>query len=190
MNAYRRAVWRLFKPLLAGLGPVPRVLDFGSGDGWFAQEMRKRLPGVELLPLDVQRRARELVEPVLYDGSRIPFADRSFDLAYSVDVLHHCPDPRASLREVLRCTGRYFLLKDHTYRGPLGKAALCLLDEVGNRRFGVPSPHHYQRRWEWLPWIEEAGFRRRALIRPAPCHRGVLGWLTNHLQLVGLWERT
>jgi SAM-dependent methyltransferase len=190
MNPYRRRVLELVRPLLRPHAPLGRALDFGAGDGWFARSFVEEGLVKEVVPVDVQRRARPVAEVVLYDGARLPFDDRSFDLVCSLDVLHHCPSPRAALRDALRCSDRFFLLKDHNYRGPLGKAALCLLDEIGNRRFGVPSVYHYQRRWEWLPWIGEAGFALRELVHPALCHKGPLGWATNGLQFVGLWERT
>jgi hypothetical protein len=110
-------------------------------------------------------------------------------MAYSVDVLHHCSDPRERLLDLLRCTGRYLLLKDHTHTGVLGRATLAVLDELGNRRFRVRSVFRYQRGWEWFTTIEDAGFRLEALIHPAPCQGRILGQFTNRLQFVGLWQR-
>lgn len=190
MSAYRTNVWALVRPLLEPLRPLDRALDFGSGDGWFTARVSESGVAREVVPVDVLRRRRSLVEPMLYDGARLPFADRSFDLAFAIDVLHHCPDPAASLRDLARCAGRYLLLKDHTHRTAFGRLALAVLDEIGNRRFGVRSRYRYQRRWEWLPLIEEAGFRRRALIHPARCEsRPPVSWFSARLQFVGLWER-
>jgi SAM-dependent methyltransferase len=189
MNGYRRRLLDLLRDVLGEHAPVARALDFGAGDGWFACEFGRGGLAREVVAVDVRPREQAVVPTLVYDGRRLPFADRAFDLVSSIDVLHHCPDPRASLREALRCAGRFFLLKDHTYRGLAGKLALCVLDEVGNRRFGVPSLYHYQRAHEWFPTIAGAGFVLRRLVHPAPCHRGVLGWATNRLQFVGLWER-
>lgn len=190
MSSYRANVWALVRPLLAGLGPLDRALDFGSGDGWFTAQARALNLAREIVPVDVQRRRSVLVEPLRYDGARLPFEDRSFDLAFAIDVLHHCPDSATSLRDLLRCTRRYLLLKDHTYATPLGRMALMALDELGNRRFGVVSRYRYQRRWEWLPVIEGAGFRRRALVHPARCEtRPPISWFSAPLQFIGLWER-
>jgi SAM-dependent methyltransferase len=190
MNAYRRRVLGLLGDLLRPYAPVRRALDFGAGDGWFAHAFGEERLAEEVVPVDVQKRERCFLPALLYDGHRLPFADRTFELVSSIDVLHHCPDPRAGLEEALRCAGRFFLLKDHTYRTPAGRAILCLLDEIGNRRFGIPSPYHYQRAYEWFPWIERSGFGLRRLLHPAPCHRGLLGWSTNRLQFAALWERT
>jgi SAM-dependent methyltransferase len=191
VNAYRRNVVRFLTELLAPVAPVDRALDFGAGDGWFAHELERsglirRVVGAEVL----RRRGRRFVEPILYDGRRLPFADRSFDLVYAVDVLHHTPDPPAALREALRCCRSHFVLKDHTHTSRLGRWTLALLDEVGNRRFGVPSLYRYQRDWEWLPVIEDAGFALEELHHPVVCERRpVLSWFVNEFQFVGRWRR-
>jgi SAM-dependent methyltransferase len=190
VNPYRRRIFDLARELLVPHGPFARALDFGSGDGWFAASFQAARITTEVVPVDVLHRRRTLVAPRLYDGGRLPFADASFDLVYAVDVLHHCPDPAASLAELLRVAGGWLLLKDHTCGGPPQRWTLALLDEIGNRRFGVPSPHRYQRGWEWLPAIERAGFELERMVHPARCHTGLLGRATNRLQFVALWRRT
>jgi SAM-dependent methyltransferase len=137
----------------------------------------------------VQPRTKTFVPVTLYPGDRLPFADRAFDLSYAVDVLHHCPQPRDSLKELARCTRRWLLLKDHTYRSFAGWWTLACLDELGNRRFGIPSPYRYMRNWEWFDVLTDAGFELRQRIHPAAVHPGGLGWATNHLQFVAVWER-
>lgn len=190
MNPYRRRVFDLMREVLQPVAPVARMLDFGAGDGWFGHVCRENKLAKRVVAVDVQPRKQCFVPMQLYNGQRLPFGDRAFEMVMSIDVLHHCPDPRSSLREALRCADRYFLIKDHTHRGLLGKLTLCLLDELGNRRFGVPSPYHYQRELEWSSCFEEAGFELQRLIHPAPCHTGILGWSTNSLQMLALWRRT
>ncbi len=189
MNPYRQRIVPMLRDLLQQRAPAGRTLDFGSGDGWFAKQMGDSGMVRELVPVDVQARLDSFVEPLLYDGIRLPFEDRSFDLVYSVDVLHHCPDPLGSLRDLARCSDRLLLLKDHTWRTRFGKLTLAVLDELGNRKFGIPCLYKYQRRWDWFPVIESEGFRLVGLIHPAACHVGVMGYCTNSLQFVALWER-
>ena len=189
VSGYRDRVQRILRSVLEPHVPFRRALDFGCGDGWFAHRFEAEGWADEVLAVDVRRRCPSFARTTLYDGQHLPFEDRSFDLAYGIDALHHCRDPLGSLTELLRCTGRFLLLKDHTYRSVGGKVALMLLDEVGNRPVGVSSIHRYQRGWEWLPEIEGAGFRLEGLVHPAPCHPGLLGWATNALQFVGMWRR-
>ncbi len=195
MNPYRVRTLPVLEDLIrhassdsaASGAPCRAALDFGSGDGWFASRLAPRFAA--LTAVDVVRRDTVLVEPRLYDGGTLPFPDRAFDLAYSVDVVHHCPDPGAALAELARCARSWLLLKDHTYRTPAGFAALCVLDELGNRRFGIPSPRRYQRGWEWERRLEVLGFSLERRVHPLACHAGALGALTNRLQFAALFRR-
>ncbi len=188
-GAYRGRILDEALQALAPLGELPRALDFGSGDGFFALELARQARIGHITPVDVVQREHSWVQPELYAGDRLPFEDRSFDLVYAMDVLHHCPDPPAALADMARCTARYLMLKDHNQRGWLGAWTLAVLDELGNRRFGIPSPYRYQHDWSWVRWLESQGFARRHWRHPMLCHRGPLA-VTNRLQFFGLWERT
>lgn len=177
--------------MLRSMGPVRRALDFGSGDGWMAARLLERGLVDEIVGVDVHRRSKTELEPTLYDGSTLPFDDRSFDLVYSVDVFHHMPDPAVGIREALRCSDRHFVLKDHTYSSWPTKLMLSVLDEIGNRRFGVRSRYHYQHGWEWLPEIEAGGFVEEALVHPLLCEdRPIIRHLANRPQFIGRWRRS
>ena len=191
MNAYKHAVLGHLERLLKPHAPVDRMLDFGSGDGWYSQQLIAHGLVRYAVPVDVLLRRKTAIAPVLYDGEQLPFEAARFDLVLAVDVLHHCPSPTKALEEALRCCGDLFLLKDHTYTSSAGWWALALLDEVGNRRFGVPSLYRYQRDWEWTQTIEGQGFHCEQLCHPARCEpRPPLSWFVNRLQFLGLWRRS
>jgi SAM-dependent methyltransferase len=189
MTRYRQRILEKINELVEPLGPLETALDFGSGDGFFASQWQKGRTVRSVTALDVVERKTSLIVPTLYDGGRMPFMDDSFDLAYAIDVLHHCGDPAMALRDLARCSRKYLLIKDHTYQNIIGKLTLALLDEIGNRRFGIPSRYLYQRGWAWVDQIESEGWRRMSLTHPMYCHAGALGAATNRLQFVGLWER-
>jgi SAM-dependent methyltransferase len=189
MSAYRERILGDIERIVLPLGPLDKALDFGSGDGFFAEQWARNGGVKHLTAVDVVERPQSRVRPQIYDGNTLPFADRSFDLVYSVDVLHHCADPFAALRDMARCSSRYLLIKDHTFQTAAGRVALGVLDEIGNRRFGIPSPYHYQERWSWVEQIESSGWKRLDFLHPMRCHAGLLGALTNRLQFIGAWER-
>ena len=139
--------------------------------------------------MDVVRRPEAVVEPVLYDGSHLPFESGHFDLALAVDAVHHADAPAVFLAELARVARRWIVLKDHTYETAAGASMLRVLDEIGNRRFSIRSPGRYQRGFEWISWLETKGFALRSLTHPARCHARLLGALTNRLQFVALLER-
>jgi SAM-dependent methyltransferase len=93
--------------VIAGLG-LPsgaRILDAGCGSGRFMVELAKRgtVTGVELSDTSVQlARERAIGEVVAGSVLEMPFADDSFDLAVSLDVIEHLQDDLAALREFRR----------------------------------------------------------------------------------------
>jgi SAM-dependent methyltransferase len=92
----------------AAIAPA-RTLDVGCGDGALLCELHRRgfggrLTGVEISAAAVAiAGAREGIEGVaLYNGEKLPFEDRAFDLGLLSHVLEHVPDPPALLAEVAR----------------------------------------------------------------------------------------
>jgi ubiquinone/menaquinone biosynthesis C-methylase UbiE len=73
------------------------MLDFGAGIGTSVPFVHKYLPRADLTCLDVSTKSLEVGEArfpgqarfVHFDGSRIPFPDASFDIAFAACVFHH-----------------------------------------------------------------------------------------------------
>lgn len=87
--------------------PGVRVLEIGSGTGTMLRaflELGADARGVELRQ-DLIDQAREFFGPLpitRVEGTALPFADASFDVAASFDVFEHIPDSDAHLAEVRR----------------------------------------------------------------------------------------
>ena len=110
-NTYREHVLEHLLASIAPLAPLERALDFGAGDGWFAERLMATGSVREVVAVDVKPRSHSFVEPTIYDGRRLPFDDRQFDLVYSVDVIHHSDSPEATLRDALRCSREHYVLR-------------------------------------------------------------------------------
>ena len=188
MNAYRKKIFSLISDHLRDISPL-NVMDYGSGDGWFAHKLYKEGIVKNVVAVDIIKRAHAYLEPQIYNGSKLPFENRYFDLVYSMDVLHHCSNPIKNLKDLLRCCGKYFLIKDHTHSNFLEWLTLVVLDIIGNYKFDVPLVFKYQYEFEWFHAIENEGFILKWFLYPAPCHSGFLGSMTNNLQFISLWER-
>lgn len=85
------------------------VLDAGCGGGRYSRllgEAGANVVGVDLS--SAVNKAAELCAPlpnvqiVQADLLALPLAERSFDFAFSIGVLHHAPDPRRAFAEVAR----------------------------------------------------------------------------------------
>jgi SAM-dependent methyltransferase len=188
MNGYRDRVWNVVAQMMSGLD-IHSALDVGAGDGWFAASTAKLATLDVVEAIDISVRSKSFYDVKIYDGQRIPFGDKEFDLVYAVDVAHHTDDPQKFLAELVRCSQRYLLLKDHTWKTSFDWVLLAVRDELGNRRFGVRSVYNYQRAWEWDSHLERAGMKRVRLVHPLRCHWGPMAALANGSEFLSLWKR-
>jgi len=91
-----------------------RVLEIGSGTGYFSAEVARRIPDGYLELLDVQRemieRARHKVKSAglrnvgftVGDAANLPFGDAKFDVVFLVAVLGEVSDKERCLDEICR----------------------------------------------------------------------------------------
>ncbi len=87
------------------LPPGARILDAGCGSGRNMVELARSgtVTGVELSETSVAlARERDAGEVIAGSVLEMPFADDSFDLAVSLDVIEHLEDDLAALRELRR----------------------------------------------------------------------------------------
>jgi SAM-dependent methyltransferase len=98
--------------------PDQRVLEIGSGRGTLLHELCTRGVSVVGLELSADRIAEAVTRhgplPIQQTaGTRLPFADETFDVVLSFDVFEHIPDSDAHLTEVRRVLkpGAWYLLQ-------------------------------------------------------------------------------
>jgi len=134
MNNWKRKAWTELIAQYAPEGQRLRVLDVGTGPGFFA--MALSLVGHDVTAVDVTEQmlahARENaaaygaeVKFVLHRGETLPFDDASFDLIVNRNVIWNLEFPEEALREwkrVLRPDGRMVYFDANWY--------LYLYDEV------------------------------------------------------------
>ncbi len=53
------------------------------------------------------------------DAMRLPIADRSFDVAFCGNLLHHMPDPVGAVAELARVSRKYVVLVEPSRNNPL-----------------------------------------------------------------------
>jgi SAM-dependent methyltransferase len=88
-----------------GLPAGARILDAGCGSGRNMVELARlgTVTGVELSETSVElARERDVGEVIAGSVLEMPFAEDSFDLAVSLDVIEHLQDDLAALREFRR----------------------------------------------------------------------------------------
>ena len=85
--------------------PGSKVLDVGGGPGYFAQAFRRAgALSVFVEPFwdALTEKGRALGYGVIGDGLNLPFADGTFDVTHSSNVIEHVTDPRRFLDEMVR----------------------------------------------------------------------------------------
>ena len=167
---------RLERALASQVGDVESLLDVGCGDGNIARAVGKAVGAQRVEGIDVVPRPAPLIPVQMYDGLRIPHADRSFDAVTVVDVLHHCTDPAAVLREALRVAKQRVVIKDHFAFGPVSRKILYLMD-LPNFRDSVAVPGTYFEPDEWVRMVHEAGGQIEHLIWPMQINNLPFRWI-------------
>ncbi len=133
------------------------VLDLGTGRGGALPWLRER--GYRAAGLDVSGYPewREPGRGVFCRGeaARLPFADHAFDCVLAFEVLEHCADPGAALREIRRVTRRHLILS----------VPDCDLDNALRpynlvpAHWSDPTHRHFFVRDTIRAVVEDAGFR-------------------------------
>lgn len=165
---------RVLADALAAQAPRDaRVLDIGCGSGDIAAAIMAGRPDVRIEGVDVLVRPDTRIPVTAYDGARLPYPDKAFDLAMMVDVLHHTDDPAAVLAEARRVARHGVLVKDHFRDGLLAGPTLRFMDWVGNAPHGVRLPYNYLSEREWRSiWsrlsLTPTGLKDHLGIYPAP----------------------
>lgn len=107
----RRLIDRFHRELLrqiASLGPQT-FLDAGCGEGFVAEILLRKMPGLQLTGFDFNPEAvalaRQRNPAASFDVAsifEIPYPDDSFDVVGCFEVLEHQTDPESALAELVR----------------------------------------------------------------------------------------
>ncbi len=101
------------------------ILDVGCGVGLtdaFLTRQPWRISGTDVSPksIDQAKRKNPAVNYVVGNENRLPFADETFDLCFTICVMHHVPRPHwtgflTEMRRVLKPQGLAMVLEHNPY---------------------------------------------------------------------------
>jgi SAM-dependent methyltransferase len=132
------------------------VLDVACGNGVFTIRLA-RIAG-SVVALDSSSHMLALnphPTRVQSSAAALPFEDRSFDVVFEANLLHHVDDPQEVVSELCRCSARHLMLIEPNRWNPL-MLGFGLL--VGAERRLLRSSRRIMVRL-----VEKAGFRVKAI---------------------------
>jgi SAM-dependent methyltransferase len=187
---YSRRVRRLSELLAELIPPSCSLLDIGCGDGKLARALLDKRPDLGIQGVDVLVRDRTWLPVTVFDGTSLPHRESSVDVVMLIDVLHHTREPLALLREALRVSRRWLIVKDHFLTGLAAGLRLRFMDYVGNSRFGVDLPYNYLSLQQWSELRLELNLKVIAEVTDLRLYPGAIDRVFGTgLHFVGLWER-
>jgi SAM-dependent methyltransferase len=114
------------------------ILDFGAGVGGSVPHVAKYFNGSRLSCLDPSERSLAIAKDRYpddasyrtFDGTSIPFADNSFDIAYAMCVFHHIDAKEhvglmQELRRILKPGGQLFIFEHNPYNPLTVRVVKC-----------------------------------------------------------------
>lgn len=150
MTLYQKWCFKKVKIKLARLlkfyNKNDTILDIGSGN--CALNLQIKNSGYEITGLDIlNKSAFKEIKPVIYDGSKLPFDDNSFEIVQIITVLHHIKNPEEIIKEAKR-VGRKVIIMEDIYESTFQKYITFIADSINNWEF-IGHPHTNMTDEEW-----------------------------------------
>jgi len=127
------------------------VLDIGAGNGLIAeiiaQEKSAHVTLIDVLDWNLSK-----LPLFLYDGIRIPFENKQFDVVLLIDVVHHAEDEEALLKEAIRVGKKVVLVEEvHSHKGMSILANIT--DNLQYFLYGMTIGVHHRNQAQWLAFV-------------------------------------
>jgi SAM-dependent methyltransferase len=135
--------------------PDSMILDIGSGPGVYFQPLKDKGHWVSLMDTNRYKSCPHFM--TYFDGKTFPFMDKSFNLSLLITVLHHTPDPEATLREAKRVSRDLVIVIEDVYESLPGRILTIARDAALNFEF-VGHPLNFKSYSEWKRIFERLGF--------------------------------
>ena len=142
------------KRLLPFLTYGKSILEVGSGNGALAKLLGQE--GMKLSTLDIEDKCLfDDVKVQVYDGQKLPFNDRQFDVCQLITMLHHTSNAEELIREAKRVSDRVIVMED-IYENRFQKYVTWFTDSLVNWEF-FGHPHTNRTDAEWKELFQRNG---------------------------------
>lgn len=170
---YTRRMKRLTDLIAPLLEDSKHILDVGCGDGKIDSYLLEKNKSITIRGIDVLVRPSVYLDVQKYDGITIPYESDTFDTVMTIDVIHHTDDPKVIVKELVRVSSKYIIIKDHVKSGVISYIKLRAMDYVGNSHYHVRCPYNYQTWKQWKEIFDMNGLEIVKLERNLNLYKGI-----------------
>jgi len=153
INANKKAVH-----LLPFMKHGQSVLDFGCGDMSLSKVLHHRDPTLAITGIDVVDFGMKdkNIHFQKYNGKKIPYENKQFDIVISYHVLHHTDNPIRLLHECMRVCKRTLLLVEPVYRFRGEIIPMSAMDWIFNvwKEKSIAMAYAFKSRKQWIHAIK------------------------------------
>lgn len=131
-----------------------QVLDFGCGDMLFAKALKQTIPAITITGIDVVDFGVHMpgIPFKKYNGTHIPFKNKSFDIVIAWHVFHHTDNPSDIFAECMRVARKRLIFVEPVYRSAVELPGMAFMDWVFNvwktKSISMTYSFHSRRWWE------------------------------------------
>jgi len=168
----KNSKWK-FNLIKSYLSDEEKVLDLGCGDLGLAKEMTRhlkqvRINGIDVIPLKTKNPKSRRISYQQYDGVKIPYPDKAFDLVIVFYVLHHCKNPQEIIAECARVARKRVLVVESIPEKRFELPFMRFFDWFFNFiKFDMtPLPYQFKTVEAWSSLFKKAGMRNVSSHHP------------------------
>src|SRR3989344_4738516 len=143
----------LIKRLKPLLKDSKNVLDVGCGNGRISKILMKENPNLYIKGIDVFNIENSQISYKIFDGKKIPYKKKSFDTIILIDVLHHTENIEELIKECIKVSKKYIIIKDHYYKNLIDYLILKIYDYIGNKPYNINLPYNFKKIGYWKKLI-------------------------------------
>lgn len=133
-----------------------RIIDIGAGKGWVPKLLEQEHK-LNITALDVVDHNTAGINLNIYNGTRLPYKEDTFDVCLLIFVLHHTDNPERLIKEALRVTRKKVIIIEDT---PKNKFECYLQEKIdyyfNHRKFkDIHIAHNVMSEKDWLKLFNE-----------------------------------
>jgi len=141
-------------------------LDVGCGNGELASLIQMKRKNIHLEGAEVSvRKEGTAIDVKQFDGKELPYEDNSFDFCMMIDICHHTTEPEIILKECVRVSRKFILIKDVSCQNWWERMVLSFMDWVGNRPYDVSLPYNFFSKVQWQKLFECVGIMKMVTMK-------------------------